>query len=72
MLEMSAGVYVAPKLSAEVRDRIWEVVTKWVDKDGAATLLWQDNTAIGRISSLSIGETSISLADIDGLLVARR
>jgi len=70
MLEMAAGVYVAASMSPAVRDKVWAVVTQWIDTDASAIILWQDKTAIGLISSQVVGEPPIAIRDMDGLLVA--
>jgi CRISPR-associated protein Cas2 len=72
MLELAAGVYVAANMTPAVRDKVWAVVTQWIDSEASAIILWQDKTAIGLISSKVIGEPPIAISDIDGLLVSRR
>ena len=72
MLELAAGVYVAASMSPAVRDKVWTVVTQWIDPGASAIVLWQDKTAIGLISSQVVGEPPMAIRDMDGLLVACR
>jgi len=72
MLEMAAGVYVAASMSPAVRDKVWAVVTQWIDPGASAIVLWQDKTAIGLISSQVVGEPPMAIRDMNGLLVACR
>lgn len=72
MLELAAGVYVSANMSPAVRDKVWVVVTQWIDPEASAIILWQDKSAIGLISSQVVGEPPIAIADVDGLLVSRR
>jgi CRISPR-associated protein Cas2 len=72
MLELAAGVYVAATMTPAVRTRVWNVVTEWIEPSASAIVLWQDRAAIGLISTQVIGEPTIALSDIDGLLVSRR
>ena len=44
MLELSPGVYLAPQLSAAVRERTWAVLSEWhaTLQRGAIVLAWPD------------------------------
>ena len=74
MIELTAGVYTAPRMSAAVRDRVWQVVNDWWAHEGSASILmvWQDTSRPGGQSVRVLGEPPIELVDIDGLIVAKR
>jgi len=74
MIELTAGVYTAPRMSAAVRDRVWQVVNDWWTYEGSASILmvWQDRSKPGGQNVRVLGEPPIELIDIDGLVVAKR
>jgi len=51
MLEISPGVYVAPRISAGVRQRVWLVLLDWWQFLGRGTLVmvWRDAKAVGSL-----------------------
>ncbi len=74
MLEVAPGVYVAPNLSASVRDRIWEVLTNWWEAlgNGSIVMVWRDKNAVGNMSIKIIGEAPKEIVDADGVLLVKR
>ncbi len=74
MLEVSAGVYVAPDLSTGVRDRVWSVLSDWhaVLARGAIVMVWRDGTAAGRLRIETLGEPPKKIVDADGVLLVKR
>jgi len=43
MLEIAPGVYVAPRMPRDVRERVWQVLLSWAElipPDGGVVLLW--------------------------------
>lgn len=74
MLELTAGVYSAPRLSASARDRIWGVLEKWWDyeSDASVIMVWADQKMPGGQSVLTLGIPPVELLEMDGLVVARR
>ena len=74
MLEISAGVYVAPDMSAAVRDRVWNVLTDWWDtlRRGSLVMVWRDRTATGHLRIETLGEPPKTIVDADGILLAKR
>lgn len=74
MLEVSAGVYVAPDMSSAVRDRVWSVMTDWWTElgRGSLTLVWRDITAIGNLRIETLGEPPRTIVDADGILLVKR
>lgn len=74
MLEISPGVYVAPRLSKAVRDRIWSVLEKWyafLDR-GSVSMVWRDSGMPGGLSLLFLGEPPKEICNADGVLLVRR
>ncbi len=74
MPEVAPGIYVAPKLSPGVRERIWAVLGKWWlgVPGGSITMAWPDDSAPGRLGIRSLGVPVRELIDIDGHLIVRR
>lgn len=74
MLEISAGVYVAPDMSAAVRERVWSVMSDWWSAlgRGALTLVWRDTTAVGNLRIETLGEPGKIIIDADGILLVKR
>lgn len=74
MLEISAGVYVAPDMSAAVRDRVWAVMTDWWSElgRGALVLVWRDAKAVGNLQIETLGEPPKTIVDADGVLLVKR
>lgn len=74
MPELAPGVYVAPELSAAVRERIWAVMEEWWEHaPGAAVLMaYPDRGAPGRLAVRTLGTPPVALAEIAGVRVAVR
>lgn len=74
MPEVSTGVFTAPEMTRNVRERIWAVLSDWWSTipGGSILLLWKDDAAPGRLGIKSLGSPSRELADLDGVLVTRR
>lgn len=74
MLEVAPGVYVAPKMSAAVRGRIWTVLSKWWDAlgRGAIVMIWVDGSASGGLGLSTLGEPPKEIVDADGVLLVKR
>ena len=74
MLEVAPGVYVAPEMSAAVRERIWNVMTEWWQMlgRGSLTLVWRDVNAIGNLRIETLGEPPKTIVDADGVLLVKR
>jgi CRISPR-associated protein Cas2 len=68
MLELHTGVFVG-RVSALVRDTLWEHVCKHV-REGAAFLIYQMNTEQG-FAVRSFGETRRHLVNIEGLTLVK-
>lgn len=74
MIELAAGVYTAPRMSAAVRDRVWQVVNGWwlYEREASVLMVWQDQSMPGGQSVRVLGEPPIELVEVDGLVLARR
>lgn len=74
MLEISPGVYVAPDMSAAVRDRVWNVVSEWWHtlRRGSLTLVWRDTKSVGSLRIETLGEPAKVIVDADGILLVKR
>lgn len=74
MLELSAGVYSAPRISPAVRDRVWKVLTDWFpnEHDMSVVMVWTDREQPGGQAVLTLGMPRVSMVDVDGLILARR
>ncbi len=69
LIEVKAGVFVG-KVSALVRDKLWEKVTE-KRKDGAAVQVWSTNNEQGFVMRME-GDRSRQLADFEGLQLVKR
>ena len=74
MLEVSAGVYVAPDMSAGVRARVWTVLERWWQAlgRGAIVLIWRDASATGHLQIETLGVPPKDIVDADGILLVKR
>ena len=74
MLEVAPGVYVAPEMSAAVRERVWNVMTAWWEAlgRGSLTLVWRDTKAAGHLRIETLGEPAKTIVDADGVLLVKR
>ena len=74
MLEISAGVYVAPDLTAAVRTRAWGVVSGWwaTLRNGSIVMVWRDKKAVGKLRIETLGEPPKEIVDADGVLLVKR
>jgi CRISPR-associated protein Cas2 len=74
MPEVAPGVYVSPELSRGVRERIWGVVAQWWQQAPGGSLLmaWKDDSAPGRLGLATLGLPPVMLADVEGVLLARK
>ena len=74
MLEIAPGVYVAPNMSAGVRQRVWTVVTGWWSTlgQGSLTMVWPDPRVPGGLRIEHLGEPPKAIVDADGVLLVKR
>lgn len=69
MLEISAGVYVAPNMTKGVRERTWAVLSDWWRAlgNGSLVLIWRDTSAVGDLCIETLGEPLRDIVDADGV-----
>lgn len=74
MLELSAGVYSGPRLSAAVRQRIWTVLQDWwpYEKDASVIMIWAEKSVPCGQAVLTLGSTPVELCEVDGVVLARK
>ncbi|MCB9492546.1 MAG: type I-E CRISPR-associated endoribonuclease Cas2 [Dehalococcoidia bacterium] len=74
MLEISPGVYTAPRMSAGVRERVWAVLTEWWMQleCGSVVMTWMDRAKAGGQAVLKLGEPPVELHNEEGLYLVRR
>ena len=70
LIEPRAGVFVG-RLSAEVRDRLWNLSRQKGGKTGAGILLYSSNTEQG-FRVRSFGDGSRAMIDFEGLQLVRK
>lgn len=76
MLEVAPGVYVSPRMSQAVRERVWRVCNEWSsllpEVDGGLTMLWRDRHSPSGLRIEVIGAPKSEVVEQDGLWLARR
>ncbi len=74
LLEVSPGVYVAPDLTAAVRERVWNVIEDWFTAlgNGAIVMIWRDGECAGGLALRHLGDPPKDIWDADGVLLVRR
>lgn len=74
MMELAPGVYVSPRMSARVRERVLDVMAEWHGAlgQGSITMVWRDKACPGGISMKLFGEAPKDIVEADGLLLTRR
>ncbi len=72
MLELSPGVYSAPRISPAVRERVWSVLREWFPNEQSAsiTMIWHDRDSPGGQAVRTLGIPAVRIAQADGLLLA--
>lgn len=74
MLELSPGVYSAPRISPAVRERIWSVVSDWfaAEKEASIVMVWQERGVPGGQDAKMLGTPPLTLVETDGIVLAKR
>ena len=74
MLEIAPGVYVSPRLSAAVRERVWQVLADWWSTlgRGSIVMVWREKSASGELAIEMLGEPPKEIVDADGILLVKR
>ncbi|MBN9072813.1 MAG: type I-E CRISPR-associated endoribonuclease Cas2 [Rhizobiales bacterium] len=74
MLELAPGVYAHPRMSAGVRDRLWDVLQDWHSQlaKGSLVMCFAETTAPGAMGLRTLGEPPKTVIDHEGVLLVRR
>jgi CRISPR-associated protein Cas2 len=74
MLEVAPGVYVSPRMTAAVRERVWTVLSEWwyALGNGTIVMIWADRKATGGLAIRPLGEPPKEIVDADGVLLVKR
>ena len=74
MLEIAPGVYTSPKMTSGIRERVWDVLTRWHDelRNGSIVMTWRDPAAVGEQRIRTLGEAPKTIVDADGIYLVRR
>jgi CRISPR-associated protein Cas2 len=74
MLEVAPGVYVSPRMSAGVRERVWDVLADWWSTlgRGSIVMVWREKRAAGELAIEILGEPPKEIVDADGILLVKR
>lgn len=69
MLEIAPGVYTAPMMTTGIRDRIWDVLSRWYYEQGNGSIVmtWRDPAAVGEQRIRTLGEAPKTIVDADGV-----
>ncbi len=74
MLEVATNVFVSPRMSPRVRERVWTVMSEWYlhEPRGSVVMVWRDLNAVGGVGVANLGEPSRELVEADGMWLVRR
>ena len=74
MLEVAPGVYTSPRMSAGVRERLWDVCEQWSEAlpdDAGVLLTWRDKTQPAGQGIRILGWGKSEFIEHDGMWLAR-
>ena len=73
MLEIAPGVYTSPNMTGGIRDRIWDVLSRWYYDSGrgAIVMTWSDAAAVGEQRIRGLGEAPKEIVDADGVYLVK-
>ncbi len=73
MLELAPGVYTAPAMTSGIRNRIWDVLTRWHHELGSGTIVmtWRDPTVPSQQRILTLGDAPKAIVDADGVYLVK-
>ena len=73
MLEIAPGVYISPQMTDGIRERVWDVLTRWYYelRQGAIVMTWRDPGAVGEQQIFTLGEAPKDIVDADGVYLVR-
>lgn len=73
MLEIAPGVYTSPQMTSGIRERIWDVLSRWYYElgQGSIVMTWRDPSAVGEQHIQTLGEAPKSIVDADGVYLVK-
>jgi CRISPR-associated protein Cas2 len=73
MLEVAPGVYIHPRLSRAVRERIWNVLQDWWSQAsaGSVLMLWEDSGQPGGQGVACLGLPQRTIVEYEGVLLSK-
>ena len=73
LLEVAPGVYVAPKMTVAVRERIWAVVESWFDAlgGGSVVMAWRAQSETTGMGVRTLGLPPRELVEVEGVFLVR-
>ena len=73
MLEIAPGVYTSPQMSSGIRERIWDVLSRWYYElgQGSIVMTWRDPAAVGEQRIRTLGEAPKEIIDADGVYLVK-
>ena len=74
MLEVAPNVFVSPRMTPGVRDRVWDVMCDWHGHEprGSLVMVWRDLNAVGGVGVANLGTPTRELVEADGMWLVRR
>lgn len=74
MGEIAPGVYVSPKMTPSVRDRIWRVMEEWHQDGGerSVIMLWPDFKEPGGLSIQTLGAPRYPMHKFEDMFLVQR
>ncbi len=73
MLEIAPGVYTSPQMTSGIRERIWDVLSRWYYElgQGSIVMTWRDPAAVGEQRIRTLGEAPKDIVDADGVYLVK-
>ena len=73
MLEIAPGVYTSPGMTAGIRERIWDVLSRWYSQlgQGSIVMTWRNPAAVGEQEVRTLGEAPKEIVDADGVYLVK-
>ena len=73
MLELAPAVYISPRMTKGVRERVWKVLADWHGEEprGSVVMVWRDNNETGGVGLAHLGSPPRELVEADGMWLSR-
>ncbi len=73
MLEIAPGVYTSPDMTTGIRERVWDVVSRWYYElgNGSIVMTWREPSAVAGQSIRTLGEAPKEIVDADGVYLVK-